>query len=148
MQAQVDIVWAEFRRWRLKASVSTDPDSKTAVMAFLPPHVGPRRGHRAQASAPLPDVLWGPTPMPWVKQYKYLGVHVTSDASFATHVAAKLVSGTAAARAQRSVTHNCHLPLRLRQLALTTAVFPAVAWAAEVWHRPAANHRRSLTRGR
>jgi len=93
LQALITTVRATLTRWRIKASVSSNADSKTAAMAIAAPV--------PQASDSL---TWGATTLPWVDSYKYLGVHIAADALFDVHIADRLQKGIRAARALHGVT--------------------------------------------
>jgi len=133
LQALITTVRTTLTRWRIKASVSSNADSKTAAMAIAAPV--------PQASDSL---TWGATTLPWVDSYKYLGVHIATDALFDVHIADRLQKGIRAARALHGVTHNRALPLHLRLLALTGAILPTATWGVEIWHRTTATHRKTL----
>jgi len=139
MQNMVTAVSTEMRKWRIKASVSSTDTSKTAVM-----EVRATRRYRAQPSTPADPIMWGPTTLPQVQSYRYLGVTITDNGCFDDHVANKLEKGTAAARAMHGVLHNSKLPLSLRKLGLMASVLPVVHYAAEVWHKNTATHRKKL----
>ena len=126
MQALINGVHTELTRWRIKASVSATDASKTAVMVVKP--------RRAAAAG---DVQWhwgsGGAPLPVVRSYRYLGVMLSDDGTWDTHIAARLAKGTNAARALHNVLHNCSLPWEARKTALTGAVLPVAHYAAAVW---------------
>jgi hypothetical protein len=79
-----------------------------------------------------------------VDVYKYLGVYITADGKWDTHLTQRMQTATASANAQRKVLKNTRLPIRLRKLTLTAVVQPALTHAAQVWVRPTATMRRRL----
>ncbi len=68
---------------------------------------------------------WGGVTWPLVASYKYLGVTVSSGGLFADHIASKLDKATTTANDQRKLTHNSHIPVKLRKLALNATVLRA-----------------------
>jgi len=137
LQALINTVHAELRRWRIKASVSPADASKTAVMAVRPaPHRNPV----------MHEWHWGAggTRLPVVRSYKYLGVHLCEDGSWDAHIAARLEKATNAAKAHHTVLHSAQLPWGVRKTALVAAVLPVAHYAAAIWNRSTCVARRML----
>jgi hypothetical protein len=137
LQALADSTRAALQRWRLKASVSVEDASKTAVMRIG--SAASSGQHQQQA------VRWGPNGVvPWVNSYRYLGVQVTSDGKWEEHLTRRTGVADAGAHCQYRVMADRTLPARLRKLVLTAVVQPALTYAAQAWVRPTKQMRQRL----
>ena len=192
MQNMINIIRDTLLKWRIKASVSSDPSSKTAVMVVGPPgHAhcpctgaadndddaddcssqaqapgtrpkrkrsqgwSTRKGHKTsdrvnlavhtQPSDHTAPLLWGTVELPYVSQYTYLGVRLTNDGKWDSHIATKINDkGPKAAGAVIRAMKSRDLPIELRLLPLKGVVVPTVTYAAEAWYRPTAALRQQL----
>jgi AraC-like DNA-binding protein len=136
LQQLADTTRMALARWRLTASVSPTDASKTAVMRVA--------GTATRAPQPPAMVRWGSTHIPFVNNYKYLGVHITADGNWETHLDQRMAAANKTARAQWRVLNNRSLPIRLRKYTFTTVVQPVLTYAAQVWTRPTATLRKKL----
>jgi exonuclease III len=140
LQSLINHTRAALAKWRLKASVNPSDTSKTAVM-LVRKHTAARR---RQAAAPAAEFKWGDTTVPTVSAYKYLGVHITSDGKWDTHLEQRMRTATASGNMQRKVLRDAHLPVSLRLLTLTGVVQPALTYAAQVWARSTVQQHKML----
>jgi hypothetical protein len=136
LQAAIDAISGELRRWRLKASVKPGDGSKTAVMV-----VG--KG-AAAAAARQHGWTWGGVAVPVVDSYRYLGVLLHQEGGLAQHFAFRKQKADAAARALTGVLKQSGLPWRVRRDCLVAAVQPVLTYAAQIWSSPAKAHRDML----
>jgi hypothetical protein len=139
LQALIDHTRAALLKWRLKASVNHTDTSKTATMII--------KGQKTRGRTPTqvaPHFTWGGATIPIVDMYKYLGVYITADGKWDTHMTKRTATATDSARAEAKVLGNMRLPIRLRKLTLTTVVQPALTHAAQVWARPTTTMRTRL----
>jgi len=102
------------------------------------------RRHNSTTATATPHFTWGDATIPIVDSYKYLGVYITANGKWDTHLAKRKAQATDSARAESKVLGNTSLPVRLRKLTLTTVVQPALTHAAQVWTRPTSNMRQTL----
>jgi hypothetical protein len=138
LQRLIDITRRELQRWRIKASVSSTDSSKTAVMV-----VGPRR--KGSTAGVTPHVWrWGQVLLPIVHTYKYLGVMLSDDGDWETHLEFRLGKATKAKGKLHGVLHNTRLPWEARRLALTGGAQPCATYGSEVVLSVAAGVRQKL----
>ena len=136
LQSLINIVRAELTRWRIKASVSTTDNSKTAVMVV--------KANTRQGGSTGAEWKWGEVTLPVVSMYKYLGVTLSDTAKWDMHVATRLEKATNACRALSGVLYNNKLAWKVRKTALLGAVMPVACYAAEVWNNPTQTDRKKL----
>jgi hypothetical protein len=138
LQRLIDITRRELQRWRIKASVSSTDSSKTAVMV-----VGPRKNGSTAGVTPY-VWRWGQVLLPIVHEYKYLGVMLTDDGGWDTHLEFRLGKAKKAVGTLRGVLHNNRLPWEVRRLALTGGAQPCATYGSEVVLSAAAGVRQKL----
>jgi hypothetical protein len=119
LQHGITVARAWCNKWCMQANIGP---AKTAVMIFAPEH-----------APPLPEgaLLWGTEPLPVVKQYKYLGVMLSSDCSWDAHVEYLCDKTRRVAHALGNVLHNRRMSAGARRLVLLAVLRPVVEHAWE-----------------
>ena len=143
LQQLMEATRAAMCKWRMKASVDAGDGSKTAVMVIRhAKHPGRSRGR--QPSGQRTQWQWGELIVPQVQEYKYLGVYLSAEDTYASHFKARKTSADAAARTYGSHLREDRTPMKLRKLILAAAIQPILSYASEVWSRATLEHRRRL----
>ena len=127
LQAGIDAgrTWCD--RWRIQANVGP---TKTAVMLFAP----------AKGQPPLAegDLVWGTTPLPVVRSYKYLGVMLSADCRWGDHVSYIVDKARKLTFALGGILHNRRVATAVRRVVLLAVLRPALEHASTVWCTTAA----------
>ena len=71
--------------------------------------------------------------MPIVDQYTYLGVEISKDCSWDTHIAKVIGKGKAHIGKMDAILTDSHLDTRIKRYILTNVIVPRLEYAGEVW---------------
>ena len=119
LQHGIDACKAWCGKWRMQAKIGP---AKSAVMVFA-----------AGRSAQHPVLCWGAASLPVVREYKYLGVMLPDDCTWARHMKYVALKAHKAAFAVGCVLHNRRVCTAVRRIVLLAVIRPIVEYASTVW---------------
>jgi hypothetical protein len=137
LQRLIDVAADYLRQWGMSANVS-----KSAVVVY-----GPARGRGSAQGQPY-TWRWGSetgAPIPQQDDYKYLGVRLHSNTSWASHIDALISRGKAALSQYGRFLKARTLDRAVRLLIYKQYVRPLLDYGAEVW-RPTSSQGAELER--
>ena len=76
---------------------------------------------------------WGKDELPIVDQYTYLGVEISKDCSWDTHIAKVIGKGKAHVGKMDAILTDSHLDTRIKRCILMNVIVPKLEYAGEVW---------------
>lgn len=76
---------------------------------------------------------WGEDELPIVDQYTYLGVEISKDCSWDTHIAKVIGKGKAHVGKMDAILTDSHLDTRIKRCILMNVIVPKLEYAGEVW---------------
>ena len=129
LQHGIDACKAWCDKWRMQANIGP---TKSAVMVFA-----------AGRSAQHPVLCWGAASLPVVREYKYLGVMLSDDCTWARHMKYVALKAHKAAFAVGCVLHNRRVCTAVRSEDCTAGCDPAHSGVCQysvgcVWPGPGA----------